>query len=80
MTMMLRFRDLKARQIVSSWPQLKHLQEDHGFPTGRMLSPNIRAWTEQEVSEWISGRPQENSMPLKGVAKAKHARRQREAR
>ena len=64
---LLRFADLKARGIVGSYPQLKRLQQLHGFPLGRMLSPNTRAWTEAEIEEWFQSRPVENSHPLKGA-------------
>ena len=37
MSKWLRFRDLKARQIVDSWPQLRNLIEKYDFPRGRML-------------------------------------------
>jgi predicted DNA-binding transcriptional regulator AlpA len=75
MTVLLRFRDMKERGIVNSWPQLKRLQTEHGFPLGRMLSPNIRAWTLAEIDEWIASRPIENTTPLRGAPKAKHAAR-----
>jgi hypothetical protein len=71
MTVLLRFADLIERGIVNSWPQLKRLQQLHGFPLGKMLSPNIRAWTEAEIDEWIGSRPVENVQPLKGRAKAR---------
>jgi hypothetical protein len=71
MTVLLRFADLIERGIVNSWPQLKRLQQLHGFPLGRMLSPNVRAWAEVEVDEWIATRPVENVQPLKGGAKAR---------
>ena len=64
----IRFADLQARGIVNSYPQLKHLQEEQGFPTGRMLSPQVRAWTEQEIADWLDTRPTGKS-PLRGIAK-----------
>src|SRR5262245_33934195 len=70
MTVLLRFRDLQARGIVKSWPQLKNLTEKHDFPKGKMLSPNIRTWTEDEVYEWYEGRPVAGPEP-RGAAKAK---------
>jgi hypothetical protein len=75
MIIILRFRDLKERGIVNSWPQLKRLQTEQGFPLGRMLSPNIRAWSEDEIEAWFAERPVENLMPLKGAPKARHAAR-----
>ena len=71
MTVLLRFADLIERGIVNSWPQLKRLQQLHGFPLGKMLSPNVRAWTEAEIDAWIQSRPVENGQPLKGGAKAR---------
>jgi hypothetical protein len=75
MTVILRFADLKERGITNSWPQLKRLQTLHNFPLGRMLSPQIRAWTEAEIDEWIDSRPVENVQPLKGALRLRHARR-----
>jgi hypothetical protein len=71
---LLRFSDLRDRGIVNSWPQLKRLQQFHGFPLGRMLSPNIRAWTESEIDEWYKSRPQENTRPLKGAPRKRQER------
>ena len=73
----IRFADLKSRGIVASWPQLINLQRNQGFPTGRMLSAQVRAWTEQEISDWLNSRPTEKR-PLTGigaVAVAKAAER-----
>jgi hypothetical protein len=75
MIFLLRFADLQARGIVNSWPQLKRLQQLHGFPLGRMLSPNIRAWTEEEIDAYFASRPVENARPLQGSPKARHERR-----
>jgi hypothetical protein len=57
MTIYLRFRDLKARGIVNNWPTLTNRIKKYGFPPGRLIGPNARAWTEQEVEAWIAGRP-----------------------
>ena len=54
----LRFSDLKARGIVRSWPQLGRLMRDQAFPRGTMLGANTRAWTEQEITSWLSARPE----------------------
>ena len=73
MTVLLRFRDLKERGIVNSWPQLRRLIDLHEFPRGRLLSPNTRAWTGTELDEWINSRPVASGA-LRGAAKAKHER------
>jgi predicted DNA-binding transcriptional regulator AlpA len=70
MIRLLRFADLEARNIVHSWPQLKRLVEKHGFPKGRMISPNIRAWDEAEIDEWFKSRPS-GGTELKGVARTR---------
>ena len=65
----LRFRDLKERRIVNSWPQLRHLIEKHGFPPGRMFGPNTRAWDEEtEIEPWLENRPTAGP-PRRGAAK-----------
>jgi predicted DNA-binding transcriptional regulator AlpA len=70
MVRLLRFPDLQKRNIVKSWPQLKRLQERHGFPRGRMIGPNTRAFTEEEIDEWVATRPVDGPAP-RGAAKAK---------
>jgi hypothetical protein len=69
MTVLLRFRDLKARGVVKSWPQLNRMQKLHDFPLGRLMSPNVRAWTEEEIEAYIESRPIENSRPRQGITK-----------
>lgn len=49
--------DLKEKKISSSSRQTRYLQEHHNFPPGRMLSPQIRGWTEQELATWLASRP-----------------------
>jgi len=70
MIRLLRFKDLRARGIVNNWPMLKRRVERDGFPVGRMVGPNQRAWTEGEVDAWIKSRPTAGPA-LKGVAKAR---------
>jgi hypothetical protein len=69
----LRFRDLKARGIVQSWPQLKRLIELYGFPSGRMISPNTRAWAEEDIDAYYRSCPVEGPAP-RGAAKRNQAR------
>ncbi len=54
---LLRFADLKARGIVNNRVTLSHWIEGQGFPPGFLLGPNSRAWTEESVEAWLSGRP-----------------------
>ncbi len=54
---LLRYVDLVARGIVHSRMTLKRLIDAQGFPPGRLLTPNARAWTEEEVDAWIANRP-----------------------
>jgi hypothetical protein len=67
----LRFRDLKDRGIINSWPMLRRRIERDGFPPGRMLGPNTRAWSEKEIERWLASRP---------TAKKPTPRREREQR
>jgi hypothetical protein len=55
----LRFRDLKASGLVSSWAGVIHLVETAGFPCGRLLGPNVRIWEVREIQEWLDARPTE---------------------
>ena len=54
---LLRYRDLVDAGIVSSWMQVGRLIANQGFPTGVMLSANIRAWPADEVNAWLESRP-----------------------
>jgi hypothetical protein len=54
---LLRFAQLKERNIVRSREQLTNLVRRDGFPAGRYLSPNCRVWTEIEIELWFRNRP-----------------------
>jgi len=56
---LLRFAQLVERNIVRSRQQLDNLKKNEGFPPGRLLSPNCRVWTEEEIDDWFSDRPVE---------------------
>jgi hypothetical protein len=77
----LRMKQLKDRQIVKSWPQLRGLQEREGFPLGRLIG-SVRSWTEDEIAAWLESRPVAPA-PLRGACKrrseAKKARAETEA-
>jgi hypothetical protein len=69
----LRFADLRERGIINSWPMLRRRIERDGFPPGRMLGPNTRAWSEAEVDAWIKSRPTAGPAP-RGAAKTRRGR------
>jgi len=77
-TKLVRFPDLKARGIINSWPMLKRRIQRDGFPPGRMIGPNSRAWTESEIEQWLDSRPLAGPAP-RGAAKAKHEQRKEQA-
>jgi predicted DNA-binding transcriptional regulator AlpA len=78
----LRFQDLKTRGLVNSWPALTNKIRTQDFPPGRMLGPNTRAWSVEEIEAFEESRPSAGP-PLRGAAKAAKGRppkdRQREA-
>lgn len=53
----LRYPDLAARGIVKSRMTLKRLIDLQGFPPGILLTPNCRAWAEEDVDAWLASRP-----------------------
>jgi predicted DNA-binding transcriptional regulator AlpA len=52
-----RFRHIRAAGIADSYTALDRLVRDHGFPAGRLISPNVRAWTVEEIESWLATRP-----------------------
>jgi len=74
MSKWLRFADLRARGIITSWPMLRRRIDRDGFPSGRMLGANTRAWSEDEIQQWLDSRPLAGPAP-RGAAKAKRARK-----
>ena len=62
-TKLLRFPDLKARGIVNNWVTLMAWTRDPrvAFPPGRWIGPNSKAWSEQEIEQWLARRPTERS-------------------
>jgi predicted DNA-binding transcriptional regulator AlpA len=76
MTTLLRFRDLRARNIVRTWPTLKRRVEKNGFPPGKMTGPNERSWTEEEIDAYLESCPVEGPAP-RGIAKQKRDRKRK---
>jgi len=73
MIRLLRFKDLRERGIIRNWPMLKRRITRDGFPPGRMIGPNSRAWTEEEVEAWVKSRPTAGPAP-RGAAKSPRGR------
>jgi predicted DNA-binding transcriptional regulator AlpA len=72
-----RYRDLVAAGIVSSWQQLFRIIDKEDFPEGVLLSPNIRAWRLDEVERWLASRPTARKVLPEGATPPK--RRETEA-
>jgi hypothetical protein len=70
----LRQKDLEADGISSSRAQTALIIQKYGFPRGKLITPNVRAYPEDEVLDWLANRPTETK-PLGGAAAASHARK-----
>jgi predicted DNA-binding transcriptional regulator AlpA len=70
---LLRFRDLRSRGVVLNRVTLANRIKNDGFPPGRMLGPNERAWTDQEIDDWIASRPVAGPVP-RGAAGTRRGR------
>jgi predicted DNA-binding transcriptional regulator AlpA len=73
-TTWLSFADLQAREIIHSRAMLKARIEYDEFPPGRAIGPNIQAWTEEEIEQWLASR----GAAAKPKTKAKEDARERE--
>jgi predicted DNA-binding transcriptional regulator AlpA len=58
---LLRFPDLREVNVVKNRVDLGRKIKFEGFPPGRLLGPNTRAWTETEIQEWLDTRPVERA-------------------
>jgi predicted DNA-binding transcriptional regulator AlpA len=54
---LLRFPDLVAIGLFNSRMTLKRAIDSQGFPEGVLLTPNCRAWREDEIEAWVAARP-----------------------
>lgn len=61
---LLRFADLKEAKVVTSWPQLRRLVDNHGFPPGYLLSPACRVWDADRVENWLQSRREASARNL----------------
>jgi predicted DNA-binding transcriptional regulator AlpA len=72
---LLRFKDLQRLGIVSSWPQLRYMQQNYSFPSGLVLGANSRAWRVSDVEQWLLNCPTESPPNvMKRAAKSVSAR------
>jgi hypothetical protein len=62
MNRLLRFSDLKDRNIVHNYVTLARWIKREGFPPGFMLGPNTRVWRESDIDAWLATRPTENTL------------------
>lgn len=74
----LRFRDLKARNIVRNRVTLGNWIRHQGFPTGQLTGPNSRTWTEGEIGAWLASRPTSPKLTPKPKNHPGRPRKQRE--
>jgi predicted DNA-binding transcriptional regulator AlpA len=54
---LIRYNDLVEKGVINSRMTLKRLIDAQGFPRGKLITPNARAWDEAEVDAWIAARP-----------------------
>jgi predicted DNA-binding transcriptional regulator AlpA len=69
---LLRYRDLVARGLFNSRMTMWRAIEQQGFPPGRLVTPNSRAWTEVEVDQWVASRPRQKSVLKRGRPERRH--------
>jgi predicted DNA-binding transcriptional regulator AlpA len=80
-----RYRDLVARGLVKNRATLRNRILKNGFPPGRLLGPNDRAWTDEELEEYEANRPVEPRAgnlpppPEKGRPRSRKGARQLES-
>jgi hypothetical protein len=71
-----RLEDLRENGIATNYKQVKELGERYGFPPGKLLSANIRAWSVEAVNDWLKTRPTgPSALILSRAAKATEGRR-----
>jgi predicted DNA-binding transcriptional regulator AlpA len=70
------YHGLVSKGVFNSRMTLWRAIRDHGFPPGILITPNRRAWTEDEVGAWIALRP---TAPKAGTPSARIDRIKRRA-
>jgi hypothetical protein len=56
-----RYPDLIESSVVTNRVDLGRKIKIYGFPPGRLLGPNTRAWAEDEIVAWLESRPVERA-------------------
>ncbi len=64
---LIRYNDLVAKGVVNSRMSLKRLIDTQGFPPGVLITPNARAWNEDDVDAWIASRPAARKSSARGL-------------
>jgi predicted DNA-binding transcriptional regulator AlpA len=67
---LLRYPGLVEKGVVNSRMTLKRMIDTQGFPPGRLVTPNSRAWIESEVDQWIEGRPSARKTEARRISEA----------
>ena len=75
MTKYLRYPKLVERGLVNNRATLKNLIDKCGFPPGRLIGPNTRVWTDEELDAYVAGCP----VAPKAAPPSPRSRRAREA-
>jgi hypothetical protein len=52
-----RYRYLVEEGYVNNRATLKNRIKNNGFPPGVLLGPNDRAWTDEELADYVASRP-----------------------
>jgi len=74
------YRELQKARIVNNRASLSYKIKHQGFPVGRLLGPNTRAWTKNEIEAWLASRPKgkvSRSVTPEAREKAKAAKARR---
>jgi hypothetical protein len=64
------FKDLKAANIVSSPMTLKRLVDSGRLAPGRLVTPNCRRWTDEEIRALIENSPVARKTEMRRQAQA----------
>jgi hypothetical protein len=63
-------KDFNEMGLFNSPMTLKRAIDNQGFPPGRLITPNCRRWTVEEVEAWIESRPSARKTDTRAAAQA----------